>query len=238
MNFFLHLFKTKRFSSCRYYSSGNPNFNVHDVKPVVTYANADQDKLNILADNRKKIGIYRWINKINGNIYIGSSVNLSVRMYTYYSLRSLAKSNRPIDRALLKYGFSNFTLEILEYCDKHNVLEREQYYMDLVKPQYNIAETAGSTLGYKHIPESLAKMRDFVLSDEVRNRKALSTVNATAARKISIIVKNIKTNDESEYTSLTEAGKALGVSRASVSQALLNNRLIKKTYFLTRNIIS
>jgi group I intron endonuclease len=105
-------------------------------------------------------------------------------MYTYYSLRSLAKSNRPIDRALLKYGFSNFILEILEYCDKNNVIEREQYYMDLIKPQYNIVEIAGSTLGYKHTPKSLSKMRDFVLSDEVRNRKALSTVNATAARII------------------------------------------------------
>ena len=45
-------------------------------------------------------------------------------MYTYYSLRSLAKSNRPIDRALLKYGFSNFILEILEYCDKNNVIKK------------------------------------------------------------------------------------------------------------------
>lgn len=85
------------------------------MKPVIIYDNADEDKLNILADNRNKAGIYRWINKINGNAYIGSSVNISVRMYTYYSLRSLAKSNRPIDRALLKHGFSNFRLEILEY---------------------------------------------------------------------------------------------------------------------------
>jgi hypothetical protein len=70
---------------------------------------------------------------------------------------------------------------------KNNVLIREQYYMDLLKPQYNIVEMAGSTLGYKHTPESLAKMRDFVLSDEVRDRKALSTINATAARRISIL---------------------------------------------------
>lgn len=135
------------------------------MKPVTIYDNAEVDKLNILADNSNKPGIYRWINKINGNTYIGSSVNISVRMYTYYSLRCLAKSNRPIDRALLKYGFSNFRLVILEYGDKNNVLIKEQYYMDLFKPEYNIAEIAGSTLGYKHTPESLAKMRDFVLSD-------------------------------------------------------------------------
>lgn len=72
-------------------------------------------------------------------------------MYTYYSLPFLAKSNRPIDRALLKYGFSNFRL-VIEYADKNNVLIKKQYYMDLFKPEYNIAERACSTLGYKHTP--------------------------------------------------------------------------------------
>ena len=75
---------------------------------MVVYSNADEDKLNILENNRKKTGVYRWINKINGNTYVGSSTNLSVRMYTYYSFKSLVK--RAIDRALLKYGFSNFSL--------------------------------------------------------------------------------------------------------------------------------
>jgi hypothetical protein len=155
-------------------------------------------------------------------------------MYTYYSLLSLAKSNRPIDRALLKHGFSNFTLEILEYCDKNNVIEREQYYMDTLKPQYNIVEIAGSTLGYKHTPESLAKMRDFVLSIEVRDRKALSTANATAARRIPILIENMETKVQQEYSSLIEAGSALGVSKALISQGLINNRLIKKIYRITK----
>lgn len=122
------------------------------VKPIIIYINADTDKLNLFADNRGKVGVYRWISKISGNTYVGSSINISVRMYTYFSLRSLAKSNRPIDRALLKYGFSNFSLEILEYCNEDNVLKREQYFIDLLKPEYNIVQTAGSTLGYKHTP--------------------------------------------------------------------------------------
>ena len=87
---------------------------------------------------------------MNGKTYIGSSTNLSVRFYTYYSLRSLAKSNRPMERTLLKYGFSNFSLEILEYCNLKDLLGREQYYLDTLKPEYNIVKIAGSTLGYKH----------------------------------------------------------------------------------------
>lgn len=96
----------------RSFSSGS----IYNFKPVVIYDNADVDKIRIITENRRKIAVYRWVNKINGNIYIGSSTNFHVRMYTYFSLRSLAKSNRPIDRALLKHGFSNFRLEILEYC--------------------------------------------------------------------------------------------------------------------------
>lgn len=146
----------------------------------------------------------------------------------------MAKSNRPIDRALLKYGFSNFSLEIIEFCDTEELLKREQYYLDSLKPQYNIVEIAGSTLGYKHTPESLQKMRDFVLSDEVRERKMLATANATASRRIPIIVEDIETNEKWEYISIAEAGKALGISRAAVSQAILNNRQIKKKYSVKR----
>ena len=157
-------------------------------------------------------------------------------MYTYYSLRSLAKSNRLIDRSLLKYGFSLSREEILEYSYKNNVISREQYYINILKPNYNIVKIAGSTLGYKHTPESLAKMRDFVLSDEVIDRKALSTANATAARKITIIVENIETKVKQQYSSLTEAGYALGVSKVSISQSLINDRLIKKTYRVSKII--
>lgn len=151
-------------------------------------------------------------------------------MYTYYSLRSLAESNRLIDRALLKYGFSNFSLEILEYCDGSEAIAREQYYLDLLKPEYNIVKTAGSTLGYKHTPESLIKMREFVLSDEVREKKVLAAVKAGAANRKSVLVENILTKEVTEYVSMTEAGVALGVHRNNIVYAVAKNGLIKKTY--------
>jgi group I intron endonuclease len=151
-----------------------------------------------------------------------------------YSLRSIIKSNRPIERALLKYGYSNFSLEILEYCEIEELLEREDYYLTNFKPEYNLVTKAGSTLGYKHTPESIEKMRNFILSEEVKERKALATKNATEKIRISVIVKNIKTNEESEYISLKEAGQSIGVSRAAVSQALINNRIIKKIYSIKR----
>ena len=60
-----------------------------------------------------------------------------------------------ICRALLKEGYSAFRIENLEYCDPSLVIMREQYYIDLLNPEYNILKVAGSLFGYKHSPESL-----------------------------------------------------------------------------------
>ena len=77
-------------------------------------------------------------------------------------------------------------------------------------------------------------MRNFVLSDEVRKRKANSTTNASAANRVPIIVENIKTNEVWKYNSMTEASKVLGVHKNAVGQAITYNRLIKKTYRVTK----
>ena len=46
------------------------------------------------------------------------------------------------------WGMGEGGTEILEYCEPSKVLEREQYYIDLLKPEYNILKTAG--LGNTH----------------------------------------------------------------------------------------
>lgn len=44
---------------------------------------------------------------------------------------------------------------MLEYCDKLVLISREQYYIDTLKPFFNVCLTAGSTLGINHtMPQS------------------------------------------------------------------------------------
>lgn len=224
-----------------------------DIKPVVKYDNACFDKSKILKENKNKSGVYRWINKLNGKTYIGSSTNLRVRLYKYYSIGSLGNNLRVIDRALFKYGFSSFSFEILEYCDKNIVLEREQYYLGLLGPDYNIVELAGNTLGYKHSEESLERMRNFVMSpfccfatkgtyisganvgDDLRAKKAVNVVKyATAANMVPVVVEDIHTKEKTEYNSVREAALALGIHNTTLSYALRNNSIFKKTYTIKR----
>lgn len=133
----------------RFYSS--ISYKKHLFFPAVIYQNAETDKRLIFKENINKSGVYRWTNLTNNKSYIGSSIKLNQRFSSYYSFKSISdqKKNSLIYKALLKFEYSNFKLEILEYCEPLKVIEREQYFIDLFKPEYNICKTASSTLGRK-----------------------------------------------------------------------------------------
>ena len=84
-------------------------------------------------------GIYIITNKINGNRYIGSSNNIRRRLWKHRSLlRHNKHENSHLQNAWNKYTENNFIYSILEICEIKNLLDREQYYIDLLKPEYNI----------------------------------------------------------------------------------------------------
>nr|QID02856.1 GIY-YIG endonuclease [Orbilia oligospora] len=69
------------------------------------------------------------------------------------------KVHMKIYKAILKHGHSKFSVEILEYCDSDCLIKKEQYYLDLLKPEYNTLKIAGSPLGYKHTEEAIEKLK-------------------------------------------------------------------------------
>ena len=99
-----------------------------------SYDNADIQKQQICTENNNKTGIYRWTHVISGKSYVGSSLDLSIRFKNYFKISYLEResktNNSLIYRALLKYGYSSFKVDILEYCDPSIVVQREQYYLD------------------------------------------------------------------------------------------------------------
>ena len=128
-----------------------------------------------------------------------------------------------INKALLKYGYSEFKLEILEYCDPNDIVNREQYYIDTFTPAYNILKTAYSSQGYKHSKEALEKIN-----------KNLSILNKS--KSISVKVTNLETNEFQEYSSITEAAKNLGTSKYTLKKYILNSKNFKGIYKLESNL--
>jgi group I intron endonuclease len=82
----------------------------------------------------------------------------------YYLEKEIKRRKSKIYSSLLKYGYSSFKLEILEYCEPSEAVPREQYYLDLLKPEYNILKTAGSLLGFRHSSETIAKLKALSLN--------------------------------------------------------------------------
>ena len=136
--------------------------NINNIIPIITYNNALKDKSLIYKDNKNKSGVYRWNNIITGKSYIGSSINLTRRLSIYYSKNAMINklSNRKsiIYSALLKHYYNNFSLDILEYCKIDLLVEKEQYYINQLKPEYNILKAANSRIGSKHSLETRALM--------------------------------------------------------------------------------
>ena len=96
-------------------------------------------------------GVYKITNKINGKFYIGSAINCFKRWCKKY--------NEHLESAFKKYGKENFIFEIIENVeDTSKLIEREQYYMDLLKPEYNKRSIASSNLGIKASDETRYKL--------------------------------------------------------------------------------
>lgn len=140
----------------RFISRGLPKLSLN---PVKSYDNASLHKEIIFKDNKDKAFVYRWINKLNGKQYLGSTSNGRRRLLTYFDDNSLRVANMPIYNAILKYGRDNFIFEIIEICQPDEAIQREQFYLDHFDFEYNVLAKADSILGYKHTIETLCKMK-------------------------------------------------------------------------------
>lgn len=115
-------------------------------------------------------GIYKIVNTINRSIYIGSTINLVRREHEhFYSLKNDFHHSKILQRAFNKYGRLNFKFEVIEECEVEKLLEREQYYIDTLKPSYNVSKIAGRIDLPKEIRDIIAsKLRGRKMSDEFR----------------------------------------------------------------------
>jgi len=187
-------------------------------KPPV-YINAYLHKSNILNENKNKSGIYKWVSAISNKSYIGSSKNITKRLRRYYSINYLnnkiIKYNSHIYKAILDQGYYNFNLEILEYCNKECLIDREQYYINLLKPEYNICKIAGSMLGFKHSEKTKLKFKN----REIRTGHVTCIINKEN-NKIKI------------YNSIRVAAKSIGVSHTTLRRYINKNKDLKDIYII------
>lgn len=188
----------------------------------------------------KVYGVYKITNTVNNKFYIGSASYLNgiaTRLNNHkHDLIHNKHHSKYLQNSFNKHGKKNFYVEILEVCLPEECLNKEQYWIDLLKPHYNMLKTAGSPKGtictletreklrnslnkfYKENPEKLEKLKILW-----KNKKHITL---ETRRKMSEAKKN-KTIKHLNYTLRT---------KGTVKPVLLldlNNNIIKEFSSIT-----
>lgn len=139
--------------------------------------------LNDKSQFPKLSGIYKITNLINNKSYIGSAVNLKLRLQNhYYELNKGTHSNKYLLRSFNKYGEDNFNVEIIEIFEKIDYklllkLEKEYIiYFDTLNSGYNLILDNSSFFvkmnkSKKHIDENKKRQSIPVYAININNNK-------------------------------------------------------------------
>ncbi|MCA9750522.1 MAG: GIY-YIG nuclease family protein, partial [Romboutsia sp.] len=114
-------------------------------------------------------GIYKIVNLVTNECYIGSACKLNRREYEHFNLLTKNKHyNKYLQRAYNKY--KDFKFEVLAHCPKEYLIKMEQWFLDNLKPVYNAQPTAGSNLGFKFSDKS-KKIKSEQAKAQIKNAK-------------------------------------------------------------------
>jgi len=186
-------------------------------------------------------GIYVISNLIDDRVYVGSAVSLAHRKGThYFQLKNNKHCNSHLQNFVNKYGLEKLRFNIVELCDKEDLIKREQFWFTKFEYKFNIALFAGSTLGRVYseatknkISNSLknAGLKGIQKSEETKNamRKPKSDKHKENIKKAQkAVIKTVyqydlEMNLINTFESISLASKSLNIDRQQIS-ANCNNR--------------
>ena len=153
--------------------------------------------------------IYQAINQKNGKSYIGQTTykKLRSRISTHIHYALHGGNNLPFCNAIRKYGRDAFDWIVLEECSKEVRSAREIYWIDKIKPEYNVTLGGdGGTLGHP-------------CSDKTRDK-----ISKAVAKSV------INLDTEEVFDSLQDAANFTGVSVSMISMACSGKRKTAGSY--------
>lgn len=96
-------------------------------------------------------GVYKITNTLNKKSYIGSSHNINKRWREHTNdLKNNKHHNLYLQKSWNKYSSAAFEFEILQVTNFEDLLVREQYWIDTLKPEYNLGVVGGGDNISKH----------------------------------------------------------------------------------------
>lgn len=188
-----------------------------------------------------KSGIYKITNVVNFKFYIGSSMNINVRRMAHFNtLKRNVHKNIYLQRAYNKHGKENFIFEQIATCPKEYLIKLEQWFIDNLKPDYNLLKTAGNAKGYKHsdankLKLSIIKKKNYNSENQIRLYEGfkLYIKNKQSKYKIvaNLISNNLTKKQICSQLNMTDSQFRLLKNQAS-NKGLLKKHQCKKSMFI------
>ena len=166
--------------------------------------------------------IYLIINKQDGHKYIGQTTLPMNKQWQQHIQEAMRMSAKPLHRAMRKYGNHNFMIKEVDECNESLLNEREQYWIQQYKPEYNIEKEEPEEIK-PIIPEPKKKPSSWsILTDENRGNGKHSGIKIQGL--------NIETGEIREWDNARDAAEELTGDRNKNSNILLSAKKGYKCY--------
>lgn len=151
-------------------------------------------------------GIYKISTPTRSSSYIGSSEKIERRWSEHkYGLRNKKHHSKRLQNAWNKY--QELIFEIIEICDFEKLNEREQFWIDELKPELNTSDFVKNIWLDKDVRKKFKEIHDSSRWRELR-RKIANTKNK-AWRKVDC-------SDGRSFENMAIAGRTFGVSTSMI----------------------
>jgi group I intron endonuclease len=133
---------------------------------------------------------------------------------------------------------------IIEYCPIDKLIERENFYINILLPEYNILKYAYSSYGYKHSEKSLLKMSqprpNFSPSEKhleaiklanlnkVLSSETKSKISATMSHSIYVYTPDLKFLHK--FSAITIAKLELKITSTTIKKYCISGEVYKNKY--------
>ena len=106
------------------------------------------DLCNRVVGKEVKTGIYKITNQLTKECYIGQAVDIASRWkdHAKCGLGIDTPAKNKLYKAMIEYGITNFSWEILEECERANLDEKEKFFIELYQSKefgYNLNKGIG-----------------------------------------------------------------------------------------------
>lgn len=125
------------------------------------------------------VGIYKIQNKLNQKVYIGQSKNGNRRLNAHKNIafnRGGNEYDRPLHRAIRKYGIDNFSFEFIEECCVEDLDKRERYwiqYYDSFISGYNLTFGGNSSANRENADKVISIIKELEETDLIQKDIAI-----------------------------------------------------------------